>query len=229
MVGLCLQQNATLMKCLKMKSAMACFVNELCFHLMILLARYLLLSLTFCRSTQMFSYWDTTGAATCERHRASNQLVSRGTFANQATYRTNSEEIKEIQRQVQEFLDHGYVRESLSSCVVPVPLVPKKDSTWRMCVDCRSINNITIWYRHPIPRLDDMLDELCGSIIFTKIDLRSGYDQIWMKLGDEWKTTFKIKFGMYEWIVMLLVWLMHLELSCAWWMRFWKISLDDLW
>jgi len=123
------------------------------------------------------------------------------TLPNKPAYHLKPQETQAVQRQVDELLAKGLIHYSLSPCAVLALIIPKKDGTLRMCVDSRVIKKITIKYRYPIPRFEDLL-ELHRATIFSKIDLRSGYYQIRIFEGDEWKTAFKTKGGLYERLIM---------------------------
>ncbi|KAK8609334.1 hypothetical protein V6N13_061783 [Hibiscus sabdariffa] len=109
---------------------------------------------------------------------------------------------KELKIQLQELLDHGFIRPSSSPWGAPVLFVKKKDGSLRLCIDYRKLNKLTVKNKYPLPRIDDLFDQFRGATIFSKIDLRSGYYQLKVKDSDVAKTAIRTRYGNYEFLVM---------------------------
>ncbi|GKE90532.1 putative reverse transcriptase domain-containing protein, partial [Tanacetum coccineum] len=110
--------------------------------------------------------------------------------------------MKELSEQLQELSDKGFIRPSSSPWGTPVLFVKKKDGSFRMCIDYRELNKLIVKNRYPLPRIDDLFDQLQGSSIYSKIDLRSGYHQLRVREQDIPKTAFQTRYGHYEFQVM---------------------------
>ncbi|KAA0058528.1 DNA/RNA polymerases superfamily protein [Cucumis melo var. makuwa] len=121
---------------------------------------------------------------------------------SRAPYRMAPAELKELKVQLQELLDKGFIGPSVSPWGAPVLFVKKKDGSMRLCIDYRELNKVTIKNCYPLPRIDDLFDQLQGATVFSKIDLRSGYHQLRIRDSDIPKTTFRSRYGHYEFIVM---------------------------
>eukprot|EP00253_Pinus_taeda_P003332 PITA_03332 len=104
--------------------------------------------------------------------------------------------------QIQELLQKVHIPPSSSPCGSLIVLVQKKNGTWRLCIDYRALNKITVRNRYPIRRIDNLLDQLKEAKYFSKIDLKSGYHQVPIEPSNVWKSTFKAKEGLSEWLVM---------------------------
>eukprot|EP00253_Pinus_taeda_P014098 PITA_14098 len=126
------------------------------------------------------------------------ELVPGAAPVSRAPYRMSVPELTELKMQLQELLDKNYIRPSVSPWGAPVLFVKKKDGTFRMCIDYRQLNKLTIKNKYPLPRIDELFDQVKGATVFSKIDLHSGCHQIRIKDEDIAKTAFRTRYSHYE-------------------------------
>ena len=129
-------------------------------------------------------------------------VVPGATLASITPYRMDPVKLKELKLQLQELLEKGFIRPSVSPWGAPVLFVKKKDGTLRLCVDYRQLNKMIVKNKYPLPRIDDLFDQLKGASVYSKIDLQYGYHQLRIKDADVHKTTFTTRYGHYEFLVM---------------------------
>ncbi|GKF09876.1 putative reverse transcriptase domain-containing protein [Tanacetum coccineum] len=130
------------------------------------------------------------------------ELIPGAAPVTRAPYRLAPAEIKELAKQLKELSDKGFIRPSSSPWGAPILFVKKKDGSFRMCINYRELNKLTVKNRYPLPRIDDLFNQLQGSSIYSKIDLRSGYHQLRVREEDIPKTAFRTRYGHYEFQVM---------------------------
>ena len=130
------------------------------------------------------------------------ELAPRTEPISRAPYRMAPAELKELKVQMEEMVNKGFFRPSTSPWGAPVLFVKKKDESMRLCIDYRELNKVTIRNQYPLPRIDDLFDQLQGAKVFSKIDLRSGYHQLRVHDEDVPKTTFRTRYGNFELLVM---------------------------
>ncbi|CAN6462677.1 unnamed protein product [Victoria cruziana] len=121
---------------------------------------------------------------------------------SKAPYRMAPAELAELKRQLQELIDRGFIRPSVSPWGASVLFVKKKDGSMHLCMDYRMLNQVTVKNKYPLLRIDDLLDQLSGATVFSKIDLRSGYHQVRIREDDVSKTVFRTRYSHYEFLVL---------------------------
>ena len=130
------------------------------------------------------------------------EIVPGTALVSRAPYRMAPTELKELKTQLHELLDKGFIRSSVSPWGAPVLFVKKKNGTLRMCIDYQQINKVTFKNKYPLPRIEDLFDQLNGASVVSKIDLRSRYYQLRVKEVDVPKIAFRTRYDHYEFLVM---------------------------